>query len=136
MENEASDDAALRFSLNTSPSPRELADLRESVGWERNESDYPAAFAGYFTTVAAYIETELVGWCAVVSDGVRHAFLIDVLVRPNWQRHGVGRDLVARAVEACRNKGISIVHVDYEPQNEAFYQACGFRPSMAGILEL
>ena len=124
------------FEANRPPSPEALANLRESVGWERMDADYPAAFADYFATAAAYDREELVGWCVSVSDGVRHAFLIDVIVLPSRQRRGLGRELVSRVAEACRLRGITIVHVDFEPQNEAFYRACGFRPSLAGILEL
>ena len=118
------------------PSPAELTALRATVGWDPASADYPAAFAGYHTTVSARSrDGDLVGFAAVVSDGVRHGFLIDVIVRPSHQRRGVGCELVARAVEQTRAAGVTIFHVDFAPENRAFYEACGFLPSEAGILE-
>jgi hypothetical protein len=28
------------------------------------------------------------------------------------------------------------LHVDYEPHLDSFYRACGFQPTLAGLLEL
>jgi len=127
---------AYTLMLDLAPAPAELGALREAVGWARNESDYPAAFAGSFAIFTARdASARLIGYAALVSDAVRHAFLIDVIVAPAWQRRGLGRALVARAVQHARASGIAIVHVDFTPENEAFYRACGFRIGLAGILE-
>lgn len=125
------------YMIGTPPEVEALCSLRESVGWERAEADYPAAFDAYGTCVTARAAGgELVGWCAALSDGVRHAFLIDVIVDPGWRRRGVGRRLVDLAVGALRESGIEIVHVDFTSEHADFYERCGFRPSLAGILEL
>jgi len=119
------------------PAPAEISDLRESVGWDRDEADYPDAFRGYDHFVTARLpDGPLVGFCAVLTDGVRHAFLVDVIVRAELQRRGIGREVVRTAVEAVRARGVTIVHVDFTPENTPFYERCGFRPSRAGILEL
>jgi GNAT superfamily N-acetyltransferase len=124
------------LALDVAPTRSDLCDLREAVGWARNESDYPAAFERCFATVTARTPAGvLVGFCALVSDGVRHAFLIDVIVAPAWQRRGVGRALVESAVARARGAGIALVHVDFTAADEAFYRACGFAIGLAGILE-
>lgn len=114
--------------------PCAISDLREAVGWERLDDDYPAALKGYWATISGFdTKGALVAWCAILSDGVRHAVLIDVIVHPEWQRHGVGQALVAEAVAHVRAHGISIIHVDYLPEHATFYERCGFRTGLGGI---
>lgn len=125
------------YEVGVHPEVGALCSLREAVGWDRDETDYPGAFDAYDTCVTALLsDGSLVGWCAALSDGVRHAFLIDVIVTPRWQRRGVGRAMVERATAALRERGIRIIHVDFTPEQEGFYRRCGFRPSPAGIREL
>jgi ribosomal protein S18 acetylase RimI-like enzyme len=127
---------SLVYNVGAPPPVEALCNLRESVGWDRADGDYPAAFRGYATCVTAHTpEGRLVGWCAVVSDGVRHGFLVDVIVAPAWQRRGVGRRLVECALAELRECGISIVHVDFLPEHKGFYESCGFRLSVAGIID-
>ena len=123
------------YEVGAAPNIDALCDLREAVGWDRAEGDYPEAFDAYATCVAALgPDRELIGWCAAVSDGVRHGFLLDVIVDPQWRRRGIGRRLVAHTVDALRRLGIAIVHVDFAPEHRTFYARCGFRASEAGIL--
>ena len=125
------------FTINQPPMPAEICDLREAVGWGRRESDYPAAFAGYWATVSGRAaDGALVAWCAILSDGVCHAVLLDVIVHPSYQGRGHGRALVRAAIAHCQAHGISIIHVDYLPEKQAFYERCGFITGLGGIIEL
>ena len=121
----------MRLYLNEHPPVRALCDLRESVGWDRCEEDYPGAFDSYRLTAAAYEGDLLVGWCASVGDGVRHLFLIDLIVHPEFQRRGIGRALVEHMVSEA---DVELIHADFAPGHVRFYEACGFRIGTAGIL--
>jgi GNAT superfamily N-acetyltransferase len=79
----------------------------------------------------------LVGFVNVAWDGGDHAFLIDTKTRPSHQRRGVGTAVVRRAVEEARAAGCEWLFVDFEPHLRAFYlEACGFRPTAAGLVHL
>lgn len=122
------------YEIGVPPDINALCSLRESVGWDRAAADYPSAFNAYATCVTACTDAgELVGWCAALSDGVRHGFLLDLIVSPTWQRRGIGRDLVERAIGALKQRGVSIVHADFTRAHLEFYRRCGFQPSTAGI---
>ncbi|MHC4930588.1 MAG: GNAT family N-acetyltransferase [Planctomycetota bacterium] len=121
----------MRLCLNERPEVRALCDLRESVGWGGNANDYPRAFESYRLTAAAYEGDRLVGWCASVGDGVRHLFLIDLIVHPEFQRRGIGRALVEHIVAEA---DVELIHADFTPEHAAFYARCGFRIGKAGIL--
>jgi GNAT superfamily N-acetyltransferase len=127
----------IAFAINAPVDAREIVALREAVGWGALEADYPAALAGYWATVAGRAAGgALVAWCAILSDGVRHAVLLDVIVHPRWQGRGVGRALVERAVAHVAAAGITIVHVDFTPENVGFYERCGFQIGLGGIRDL
>lgn len=87
--------------------------------------------------VCAKDGTELVGFVNVAWDGDAHAFVLDTVVATPFRRQGVGRLLVATAVEQAHAAGCEWLHVDFEDHLTGFYfQACGFRPTNAGLIAL
>ena len=86
--------------------------------------------------VCAFESTRMVGFVNLAWDGGIHAFLLDTTVHPDFQRRGIGEQLVRAAIEAARERGIEWVHVDYEPHLEGFYQRCGFMPTLAGLVRV
>ncbi|RYE78152.1 MAG: N-acetyltransferase, partial [Myxococcales bacterium] len=84
----------------------------------------------------AYSEDRLVGYVNVAWDGGVHAFLLDTTVDPDFQRRGIARELVRRVTVEARTRGADWLHVDYEPHLASFYQSCGFRPTVAGLIDL
>jgi GNAT superfamily N-acetyltransferase len=66
-----------------------------------------------------------------------HAFLLDTKTRGEWQRRGVGTELVGRAAQHAKAAGCEWLHVDFEPDLRPFYfDGCGFRPTDAGLIHL
>ena len=87
--------------------------------------------------VCAYDGERLAGFVNVPWDGGQHAFLVDTVVAAGARGAGVGTALVATAAAEARRAGCHWLHVDFLPKLSAFYlQACGFRPTAAGLLEL
>jgi ribosomal protein S18 acetylase RimI-like enzyme len=80
---------------------------------------------------------QLVGFVNVVSDGGDHAFLIDTKTRSDRQRRGIGTRLVQLAAQRAKAAGCEWLHVDFDPELAPFYfDACGFRPTDAGLIHL
>lgn len=86
--------------------------------------------------VGAYDGDKLIGFVNVAWDGGQHGFILDTCVDPAYRRQGIASRLVARAVEVAEAKGLDWLHVDFEPQHESFYRACGFGPTLAGLRRL
>jgi GNAT superfamily N-acetyltransferase len=79
----------------------------------------------------------LVGFVNVAWDGDVHAFVLDTLVTARARRQGVGRCLVAVAVQHARAAGCEWLHVDFEDRLRSFYfEACQFTPTNAGLIAL
>lgn len=80
---------------------------------------------------------QLVGFVNVPWDGFAHAWLQDTMVAAAVRGRGVGTQLVARARDGAREAGCEWLHVDFADDLEPFYvDACGFRPTKAGLIEL
>jgi GNAT superfamily N-acetyltransferase len=86
--------------------------------------------------ICAFSGSSLVGFVKVISDAGVHAFLLDTTVHPEYQHQGIGRELVTRAITESQGSGFHWLHVDYDPHLETFYQSCGFRPTLAGLVKL
>jgi GNAT superfamily N-acetyltransferase len=79
----------------------------------------------------------LIGFTNVAWDGGDHAFLLDPKVRPDYQRQGIGTELVRQAASHATEAGCEWMEVDFSDDLKTFYfDACGFRPTMAGLLHL
>ena len=87
--------------------------------------------------VTAREDGELVGFVNVAWDGGSHAFVLDTLVPVRARRRGIGVELVKAAEREARAAGCEWLHVDFEDHLRAFYfDACGFTPTNAGLIEL
>jgi N-acetylglutamate synthase-like GNAT family acetyltransferase len=65
------------------------------------------------------------------------AFLLDTMGASDLRGRGVGTELVAVAAEGARTAGWQWLHVDFEERLRPFYfEACGFRPTDAGLIAL
>ena len=121
--------------VNHRPSEAELSDLCESVGWERFGPDYLALDNYALTTSAWADDGRLVAWTSIVSDQVRHAFLLDVMVHPDFQKQGVGRAVVLKAIAEMKARGVTAFHVDCKAEHTGFYERCGFKMCAGGWLD-
>ena len=83
--------------------------------------------------VTAREDGRLVGFLNVAWDGNRHAFFLDTAVASDRQRRGIGRRVVAKALEEVKKADCEWVHVDYEEHLRGFYAACGFTATAAGL---
>lgn len=110
----------------------------EAFGHGQGVADWRARLERHSLGWVCARETgELVGFVNVAWDGASHAFILDTLVSRTVRHRGVGTTLVAIAGREARTVGCQWLHVDFEKDLEAFYlDACGFRPTSAGLLRL
>lgn len=107
------------------------ADLGEVRPWSQRLEKHA------LTWIGAFDAEQLVGFIQVCWDGGAHAFLLDAVVDPDRQHHGIGASLVSAAADGARVAGCEWLHVDFEPHLEHFYLGkCGFEKTQAGIIRL
>jgi GNAT superfamily N-acetyltransferase len=109
-------------------SSEKIVDLYNAVGWGAYASDADGlilAIENSTFVVAARDNTDLVGLARCLSDDVSICYLQDILVRPTYQRAGVGRELFQRCLERFSRVRMFVLMTDDEPRQEAFYRSMG-----------
>jgi GNAT superfamily N-acetyltransferase len=124
------------------PPAADFIRLYRATGWteafempdERLAASLPRAWYG----VTALAGGEVVGTGLVLSDGVLHALIVDVIVAPEWRGRGVGTGIMRLLVARCREAGILQTQLFCARGKRAFYERLGFaaRPDDGPGMEL
>lgn len=113
------------------PSVEELLDLYDSVGWSHYTDDprmLMAAVEGSLRVITAWDKLgHLIGLARAVGDGETIVYVQDVLVRPAWQRAGVGRWLVGELLSPYQHVQNQVLLTDNSDAQRKFYESIGFR---------
>ncbi len=108
-----------------------------TLAWEnRSEREFGPELRRSLTYICAFDDSDLVGFVNVAWDGGVHGFILDTTVHPEYQRVGIGTELMRGAARTAAERGIEWLHVDFEPHLLPFYRTCGYRKTEAGLLNL
>ena len=119
----------MEFHDDVIPAAGELVRLYNAVGWTRYTKDpeqLVRAAAGSSLVISAWEHGRLLGLARVISDGETIAYLQDILVDPEHQRRGIGRELFIRAATPFAHVRQKMLLTDDEPGQRAFYESLGF----------
>jgi len=125
--------AAVEIRLVDAWNVEEIADLYRAGGWWKETYEVaglaPLMRGSFAFAVAVDRRTaRLAGMGRVISDGVSDGYIQDLVVLPEYRRAGIGRQIVATLVEACRARGVLWIGLIAEPGSERFYRSLGFEP--------
>lgn len=125
----------MTYIFNKPVSVKALADLRESVGWNRMESEYKNPLLTSYYHIAVYEKEALIGYIDCVSNGVTDAYIQDLMVRPDYQGRGIGTDLMEKMIDYLKNKHIYMISVVFDESLKALYKKFGFYNMLCGQME-
>lgn len=83
------------------------------------------------TNIGAWDGGRLVGVVRVLSDGYTYSTVADILVDPEYQRLGIGRALMQRALKAAPDRRLMI---DARPECVGFFERVGCDPGPTGFV--
>jgi GNAT superfamily N-acetyltransferase len=110
-------------------SKKQLEDLFLSVEW--SSGHFPEklviAMKNFETVYSAWDGDRLVGLVCAMDDGIMNAYVHYLLVHPDYQLKGIGKNLVERIKEHYKDY-MRIVVVAYDAEMK-FYEYCGFEKS-------
>jgi len=113
------------------PTEQEYLKLFKTTGWNK---DYNLTSEELFKSiqnssycVSAYDEDKLVGFGRMLSDGVAHAVLFDVIVLPEFQGESIGREITEKLLEVCRSNKIRDIQLFCAIGKIGFYEKLGFK---------
>ena len=118
---------SITYTTSRSFTQSDLQDLFLSVSW--SSGHFPeklfAAMKNYETVISAWDGGRLVGLAAAMDDGVMTAYVHYLLVRPEYQRRGIGRRLVELVKDRYRDY-LRLMLLSYDAA-VPFYESCGFK---------
>jgi GNAT superfamily N-acetyltransferase len=128
--------------VEANPEAEDYYRLFLTTGWNEEYGfrveELGAAIARSWHAVSVYDGERLVGYGRVISDGVHHALIVDMIVAPSHQGKGIGRGILKRILDRCRQHGIRDVQLFAAKGKAGFYERHGFaaRPADAPGMQL
>jgi len=111
--------------------PKEIINLYKAVEWSNyyNKPDMlKEAYQQSLFILGAYLDEELVGIIRTVGDGASIVFVQDLLVRPAYQRQGIGGELLDFVLDKYDVVHQKVLLTDNTVKTKAFYTHMGFAP--------
>lgn len=118
------------YKINDVVSFEEIFPLYEAVGWTNYTSNpimlQNALEHSLFILTARDEEGKLIGFLRAVGDGYSILYIQDIIVLPEYQRQGIGTQLLRQTLEYFNEVYQIILTTDSEVKTIAFYEANGF----------
>ena len=120
----------LRFAEYKTYNEAEFMALYSSVCWS-NYTNNPVmlrkAYKNSLYVLAAYADDKLVGLLRAVGGGSSIVFLQDLIVLPEYQRHGIGSQLMRRVMKKYADVYQLQLLTESSEKNIAFYEYLGLK---------
>ncbi len=114
--------------------PEAVQALCASVGWSRREPDLIVrALENSLAVVSIWDQEELVGFARATGDKVFNATVWDMVVRPDYQRLGLGRLVMCELLKELDEYQIPLVTLYADPGTDGFYKRFGFLADPSGV---
>ena len=118
------------YKKNDTISFEEIFPLYEAVGWTNYTSNPTmlknALEHSLFLISARDEEGNLIGFLRAVGDGFSIVYIQDIIVLPEYQRQGIGTQLLRQTLEHFKEVYQMILTTDSELKTLAFYESNGF----------
>ena len=106
--------------------------LRKITGWkELSNRQVEIGLQNSVFTVVAIIDKKPIGMARIVGDGGYFFLIVDVVVLPQWQKKGIGKELMKQIMvyieQNTQEKETVFISLVAAPQRETFYEQFGFK---------
>ena len=120
----------IEYKKNDTISFEEILPIYEAVGWT-NYTTNPSMLQNalkhsLFLISARDEEGKLIGFLRAVGDGYSIVYIQDIIVLPEYQRQGIGTQLLRQTMGHFKEVYQIILTTDSELKTIAFYEANGF----------
>lgn len=116
----------IEYRYNTKINKNQLVDLFKSVGWKTAE--YPnrlyKAVNNSEYVMSVWKSNDLIGLISAISDGAINVFITYLLVKPEYQRQGLGKVMMNDFCKKFDGYGRRILSTELD--KEKYYNKFGF----------
>jgi N-acetylglutamate synthase-like GNAT family acetyltransferase len=117
---------------NKLPTFEQFANLHEASGLIKSkkghytkEQLYQAANNSWYH-ISIYDHDKLIAFGRMISDGIYQALICDVMVDPNYQKQGLGKQIIEELLTKCKESGIQSIQLFSAKGKQQFYKKFGF----------
>lgn len=125
---------------NNIPALEEYKYLCESVGWTNyiNFEVAERSLKNSIHCITVKDNEQIVGMGRIVGDGVIYFYIQDIVVHPDYQKHGIGNEIMNHLVEYLKTNAPdrAFVGLFASQGKETFYEKFNFKdfsPNMTGM---
>ncbi len=138
VDNQRQSESRILFSTERDLDLYELEELCDRVGWARRPlRKVKKAIQHSFLVVSMWEikgqRKRLIGFARATSDHAFNATIWDVVVDPDFQNRGLGRELMKYTIKKLRGADISNITLFADPHVVNFYRRLGFILDPEGI---
>jgi N-acetylglutamate synthase-like GNAT family acetyltransferase len=76
--------------------------------------------------ISIYDDDQLISFGRMISDGIYQALICDVMVDPNYQNQGLGKQIIEELLKKCKESGIQSIQLFSAKGKQHFYKKLGF----------
>ena len=115
----------------------ELNDLLQTIGWGINppkklEESLDLSW-GWITARDDF--NRLIGFVQILSDGIKHVYILRLIVHKDYQGRGIGTKIMEDLMQFLGENNLSPILLT-KPSEEAFYSKFGLSRSNKGFISL
>ena len=107
-----------------------IVGVYNAVGWRaytQNEDSLKRAFEKSTFVLVALLDSQVVGVARSISDEVSIHYLQDILIHPDFQKKGIGRELLNLMLERFKDVRTHMILTDDEEKQLKFYESLGYK---------
>ena len=119
----------IKITKETSVSINDVLHLYQAVGWTNYTNQPQMLDQSLAHSLAIYVARdgeEIVGLVRLVGDGFSSVFVQDLIVLPNYQRQGIGSDLMKEALGDFKDAYQVQLATEQTEKTLGFYRSLGF----------
>ncbi|PQL90483.1 GNAT family N-acetyltransferase [Apibacter adventoris] len=121
---------------NKIPDINSFFSLYETTGWNdknRTKEELFQAINKSWYILSAYYDENLIGFGRIISDGRLHAFIVDLIISPNFKKQKIGTEILHRLTNEILKEGITDIQLFCAKGKKNFYLKNNFseRPNDA-----
>ena len=103
----------------------------DSTGWNTSYKftidELSKAIENSWYSISAYLNGNLIGYGRIISDGVHHALIVDLIILPKYQGNGIGSNILKKLLKKCTKKNIRDIQLFSAKGKFKFYENFGFK---------
>ncbi len=112
------------------PDIHQYFQLFESTGWNEeyklSKEKLYSSLSKSYSTISAYEGEKLIGFGRILSDGILHAMIYEMIVYPEYQGKGIGAKILDLLVQKCQDDKIRDIQLFCAKGKRGFYEKYGF----------